>query len=181
MNHPRLLIPQGAGRPHPQGMENARIVPNNDNKPRYNLPQEMKDEIRKHVPEAKEVAAKIQELLSKGNAAQVALVCQEVVRTFLGDHLKSLLPQMAKTFAQTDRMQLLNFFQQMCQERLSPHNLSAERIDKRSYELAVSDFTSLISRIPAQVFPIEVGLPDLDLESPEGETPVENTTPQGDS
>jgi hypothetical protein len=162
-----IILPNDDGRV--QTLENVKAVPEN-NRPKFNLPQEMKDEVRKFIPEAKEVAAKIKELWDKGNAAHVALVCQEPVRKFLEDHIKSLLPQMTKTFAHTDRMQILNFFKQVSGQRLSPANISAERIDRKTYELAVSDFVNLISRVPAQVFPIEIGLPDFDLESPEGET-----------
>jgi hypothetical protein len=176
----RLILPHGAERV--QQMDNVRAVPEGGNQPKFNLPQEMKDEVRKHVPEAKEVATKLHELLSKGQAAQVAFVCQETTRAFLGEHIRSLLPQMSRTFAHVDRMQILNFFRQISEQRLSPDNLSAERIDRKTYELALNDFMSLISRVPAQIFPIEVGLPDLDLEetSPsEGET-QQNTT-QGES
>jgi hypothetical protein len=175
----RLILPSGAERI--QQMDNVRAVPEN-NQPKFNLPQEMKDEVRKYVPEAKEIASQVHALLSKGQAAQVALVCQEPVRVFLGEHVRSLLPQMARTFAHVDRMQVLGFFRQISEQRLSPANLSAERIDRKTYELAMSDFMSLISRVPAQIFPIEVGLPDLDLEEPsstEGET-NQNTT-QGES
>jgi hypothetical protein len=175
-NKSKIIIPGGAERV--QQMDNVRAVPEN-NRPRFNLPQEMKDEVRKFVPEAKEIAANIHELLSKGHAAQVALVCQEPVRVFLGEHIRSLLPQMARTFAHTDRMQILSFFKQISEQRLSPANLSNERIDKATYELAISDLMSLLSRVPAQIFPIEVGLPDLDLESSESETPQD--TNQGES
>jgi len=99
---------------------------------------------------------------------------------FLGEHIRSLLPQMARTFAHTDRMQILGFFRQIAEQRLSPANISAEKIDKATYELAISDFMSLISRVPAQIFPIEVGLPDLDLGSPESETPSKDTN-QGET
>lgn len=178
----RIVIPGGAQRI--QQMDQVRTVPE-DQKPKFNLPQEMKDEVRKHLSEAKELAGKIHDLLSKGQAAQVALVCQEPVRAFLGEHIRSLLPQMARTFAHTDRMQVLGFFQQIAQQRLSPANLAKERIDKRTYELAISDLMSLLSRVPAQVFPIEVGLPDLDLESPTSETPTSETpaneTPSADT
>jgi len=176
-NDRRIVIPGGAERV--QQMDNVRVVPEG-NRPKFNLPQEMKDEVRKFIPEAKEIAEKVHELLSKGHAAQVALVCQEPVRVFLGEHIRSLLPQMARTFAHTDRMQVLNFFRQISEQRLSPANLSAERIDKKTYELAISDLMSLLSRVPAQVFPIEVGLPDLDLESPESEAPSADTT-QGET
>lgn len=176
-NSSRIIIPGGVERV--QKMDNVRTVP--EDRPKFNLPQEMKDEVRKFVPEAREIAVKIHELLSKGHAAQVALVCQEPVRVFLGEHIKSILPQMARTFAHVDRMQILGFFRQISEQRLSPANLSAERIDKATYELAISDFMSLISRVPAQVFPIEVGLPDLDLESPESETLPEDTNQQGET
>jgi hypothetical protein len=168
----RIILPDGVERP--QTLENVRATPEN-NRPKFNLPQEVKDKVREFIPEAKEIATKIHDLLEKGHEAQVALVCQESVRGFLGEHIKSLLPQMARTFAQTDRMQILNFFQQVAQQRLSSANLSAEKIDKKSYELAISDFMSLISKVPAQVFPVEIGLPDLDLESSESATPPKDT------
>jgi hypothetical protein len=157
-NSPRLIIP------HSDGSSQERVGDIPDNRPRFNLPQEMKDEVRKFIPEAKEAADKVRELLGKGPAAQVAFVCQESTRNFLGEHIKSLLPQMVRTFAQTDRMQILGFFRQIADQRLSPANLSAERIDKKTYELAIHDFMNLISKVPAQIFPVEVGLPDLDLD-----------------
>jgi hypothetical protein len=162
-------------------MDDVRAVPAG-NRPKFNLPQEMKDEVRSFVPEAKEIAEKIHVLLSKGHAAQVALVCQESVRVFLGEHLRTILPQMVRTFAHVDRTQIHSFFRQIADQRLSPKNLAAEGIDKRSYELAMSDFLTLISRVPAQVFPVEVGLPDLDLNDPvpEGETPPKDLT-QGET
>ena len=169
----RIILPGSVERV--QRLDNVRTVPG-DNRPKFNLPQEMKDEVRKLIPEAKEIAEKIHDFLSKGQAAQVALVCQEPARMFLGEHVRSILPQMARTFAQTDRMQILSFFRQLAEQRLSPANLLAEKIDKTTYELALSDFVNLISRVPSQIFPIEVGLPDLDLESPENETPPEDTT-----
>ena len=175
--NPRIIIPGGAQRV--QTLDNVRAVPEG-NRPRFNLPQEMKDKVREFVPEAKEVAAKVHELLSKGHEAQVALVCQEPVRVFLGEHVRALLPQIARTFAHTDRIQILDYFRQMAGQRLSPANISAEKIDKASYELAISDFMNLISRVPAQVFPIEVGLPDLDLEPPVNETPPKDTN-QGET
>ena len=176
MNSPKLILPHSAQRPHPTE-EVKQGTP--DNKPRFNLPQEMKDEVRKFLPEAREIAQKVQELMAKGQAAQVALVCQEPIRSFLSDHIRSLLPQMVQTFAHTDRMQILSFFRQIGQQRLSPQNLATEKIDRATYEVAISDFMNLASRVPAQIFPIEIGLPDLDLESPEGETPTD--TNQGDS
>ena len=175
-NQNRIIIPGGAERI--QRMDNVRAVP--EDKPKFNLPQEMKDEVRKHIPEAKELAAKVHELLSKGHAAQVAFVCQEPIRVFLGEHIRSLLPQMARTFAHTDRMQVISFFRQIAEQRLAPANLIKEKIDKKTYELAISDLMSLLSRVPAQVFPSEVGLPDLDLKSTESETPTKDTT-QGET
>jgi hypothetical protein len=172
-NDRRIVIPGGAERI--QQMDNVRTVPES-NKPKFNLPQEMKDEVRKFIPEAKELAVKIHEFLCKGHAAQVAFVCQEPMRVFLGEHIKSLLPQMVRTFAHTDRMQVLSFFRQISEQRLSPANISAEKIDKKTYELAISDLMNLLSRVPAQVFPIEIGLPELDLESPASEAPSEDTT-----
>jgi hypothetical protein len=174
-NPPRIIIPGGAERV--QQRDNVRVV-SEDNQPKFNLPQEMKDEVRKFVPEAKEVAMKMHELLVKGPAAQVALICQEPTRLFIGAHLQSILPQMVRTFAQNDRMQIAGFFRQLAEQRMSPANLSAERLDKRTYELAMNDFMSIISRVPAQIFPFEVGLPDVDLESPGGETPSSETPPQ---
>jgi hypothetical protein len=174
-NGQRIIIPGGAARV--QQMDHVKTVPE-ENRQRFNLPQEMKDEVRKFVPEAKELAIKVNELLSKGHAAQVAFVCQEPVRVFLSEHVRSILPQMARTFAHTDRMQVLSFFRQISEQRLSPVNLDKEKIDKKTYELAISDLMSLLSRVPAQIFPIEVGLPDLDLESTESETPSD--TNQGE-
>jgi len=166
-------------------MENVSAAPQQaqqppQERPRFNLPQGMKDEVRKHIPEAREIAEKIRALLAQGQAAQVALVCQEPVRNFFSDHLRALLPQIAQAFAQNDRMQIYHFYQQVSQQRLEQRNLAAERIDKATYELAISDFLQLLSRVPAQVFPIEIGLPDLDLESPVDETPTADTN-QGDS
>jgi hypothetical protein len=174
MSAPRLILPHGTERREPINDVRAAV----ENRPRFNLPQEMKDEVRKHVPEAKEIAEKINGLLEKGNAAQVALICQEPVRNFVGNHIRALLPQMVQTFAQSDRTQILHFFQQISRQRLDPKNLAQEKIDKATYELAISDFVNLISRVPAQVFPIEIGLPDLDLE-PTQEAPQD--TQQGAS
>jgi hypothetical protein len=172
----RLILPHGVER---QQMNNVRAVPENSPQPpQFNLPQEMKNEVRKHVPEAREVAGKVRELLSKGPAAQVALICQEPTRMFISAHIQSILPQMVRTFAQADRTQVAGFFRQISQQRLSPANLSAEKIDKKSYELAIADFMRVISNVPAQVFPFEVGLPDVDLESPEGEPRANEVPPQ---
>lgn len=176
-NDQRIIVPGGTSRV--QTMDQVRTVPEGE-RPRFNLPQEMKDKVREHVPEAKEVAAQVHALLSKGQEAQVALVIQEPVRVFLAQHVRALLPQIARTFAHTDRMQILSFFQQIAKQRTSPANISAEKLDKKTYDLAVSDFMSLISKVPAQVFPIEVGLPDLDLESPGSEAPPTDTT-QGET
>jgi hypothetical protein len=162
----KLILPRHLEGSRP--LENVRATP--ENKHRFNLPQEMLDEVRKELPAAKEVAQKIQEILERGNAAQVALVCQGPVREFLTKHVQSLLPQIVQTLAQADRSQIYHFFQQLCHQRVAQNNLSAERIDKTTYELALQDFMSLISRVPAQVFPIEIGLPDLGLESPETES-----------
>jgi hypothetical protein len=156
-------------------LENVRATPD---KPRFNLPKEMLDEVKKHLPEAKEVGDKLHELVEKGSPAQVALVCQEPIRKFLSAHLTSIMPQIAQTFAQADRSQLMNFFQQICRQRLAQNNVGTEKIDQRTYEIAVSDFMNLISRVPAQVLPIEVGLPDLNLDTPE--TPEASDTAQGE-
>jgi hypothetical protein len=172
-SHPRIIIPGGTERI--QTTDNIQIAPENE-KPKFNLPKEVKDEVRKFVPEAREVADKIHELLGKGYAAQVALVCQESVRVFLGEHMRSLLPQMINTFAHIDRMQIHNIFRQISEQRLSTANISAEGLDKKTYELAFRDFMSIINKVPPQVLPIEVGLPDLDLESPESEAPPQDTT-----
>ena len=171
----KLILPRGVERQ--DTLDNVKATP--EGRPRFNLPKEMLDEVRKCLPEAKEIGEQIRALLEKGNAAQVSLVCQEPVRKFLSTHLMSIMPQVAQTFAHADRMQLMNFFQQIARQRVEQNNLTAERIDKRTYELALSDFLSLISRVPAQVLPIEVGLPDLDLES--DETPETSDTVQGET
>jgi hypothetical protein len=166
-----LLLPDSVSRD--PGLEGVRATPQQP--PRLGIPPEMIEEVKKYLPEVRALGEAVKALMDKGQPAQVAMLADESIRKFIEVHIIALLPHLAAGTASADRQQLIAFLRQVLAQRVMQAGVTGEEIHQKTYEMAISDLTSLSAKIPAPVLPIKIGIPDLGeghLPDPSSETPV---------